>query len=924
MDLRTSLLERIERARPRVIRVIADAGWGKSAFVRALTARTPSAIVIEARDAEGGDGFEDLAFDALAALGDAAGAMTLRDLWVAAGIRLVALEDVHVLADDGIDVVRMLLRALPADCTVVLTSRSPLPFELSRYFAPHEIVTLGPEDLALTDDEQRVLLGGAALDERTLQRALHVSHGWPIAAYLFGRFAREGRLAALLDRLEDRAFDDLHAYVDNEILGAISPDDLDVLLLCACSGTIGVDDLNAVLGEAAAARFARLSEQRVYVSGEDGRCRALPVVTASLLRSRPDAIAAMRERCAAARDDRGDHHAAAAMWLAADSPLRAVASLDRLGPLPVGAPIAPRHLRLLLRIPLAALLHSRHALVALVTSPHVCGTPFALQAQASAICDRLPDDADPGYRTSALLALAVASMFASRPRRADEILDRVEEERRIGQLAPEREELFVATRACVWSMRGRVADAAALWASLPLEDADGRTVYETHRFELRMALALAAGEHAQLVPELGRFVTLARDAGDALAIAHARVIEAVFLRAAGAPANAEMILAEIEREELAEGDPAAYDHIVRPGELPPDRTTRLSCMYLADMAYEQNDALTARRMLEAAVVGSDRIGATHMQLVTRLLLAFLPGAPRARLFEEARRIAMEVQHPNTPASVEALAAGRYAEAVSFPFVARRVAIPRFAIPEEALRIEILRGRVVRGPATLPLRTREYELLAALALARVPVARAALAARLWGEEEAADAAPALRTAMHRLRKQLGDPNAVLFENGAYRLGPFVTVDVHDIEATLGGFRRLKTFTDRERERLLDINVALAVEPPEVYEQWDWMAPHLAHQVELRHRAAVLLGEDALAGGAPDDAVAVADTVLRLDPLDEPLVELAARALIAAGRRSEAVRRARRYTDDLARELGGDPSSQLLRTLSANEPQRAATG
>jgi DNA-binding SARP family transcriptional activator len=926
MHLRTRLLERIERARPRVIRVIADAGWGKSAFVQALTARTPSAVVVEARDADGGDGFEGLALEALAAFGDAASVGTLRELWAAAGVRLFAVEDVHLLEDDGVDVVRMLLRALPPQCTIILTSRAPLPFELSRYFAPHQIFTVGPEDLALTDEEQRAVLGGADLDERTLQRALQISHGWPIATYLFGRLAREGRLAALLDRLEDRAFDDLHAYVDNEILAAIGADDLDVLLLCTCAGAIRADDLIAVLGDAAQARFSRLSAQRVYVSSEEGRCRALPVVAASLQRSRPDAVSAMAERCAAARDERGDHNGAAVMWLANGNPQRAAASLDRLGPPPAGAPISGRHLRLLLRIPLDALLRSRYALVALLTSPHVCGTPYALVAEASAICDRLAGDgdADAAFRVSARLALAVASMFASRPRLADDILDLVEEERRNAPLTPEREELFIATRACVWSMRGRVADAAALWASLQLEDVDGRTVFETHRIELRLALALAAGEHAQILPLLGGFVALARDAGDPVAIAHARVLEAAFQRAAGARANAEMIVTEVEREELADTDPDAYGHIVRAGDLPPERRSRLSCMYLADMAYEQNDPLTARRMLEAAVAGSDRIGGTHMQIATRMLLAFIPGSSRARLFEEARRIAMEVQHPNTLASVEALVAGRYAEAVSFSFVARRVEIARFAIPVQALRVEILRARVTRGVTALPMRTREFEVLAALALAHVPVPRAALVSRLWGEDAADEAAPALRTAIHRLRKQVGDPNAVIFENGAYRLGPFVTVDVHDIEAALAGFRRLKTLTDRERERLLDISVALAVDPPELYDDWDWMAPHLANVLELRHRAAILLGEEALAGGSPDDAVAVADTVLRLDPFDEPLVELAVRALLAAGRRAEAVRRARRYVDDLARELGGDPASQLLRTLSAGETHRAAVG
>ena len=74
----------------------------------------------------------------------------------------------------------------------------------------------------------------------------------------------------------------------------------------------------------------------------------------------------------------------------------------------------------------------------------------------------------------------------------------------------------------------------------------------------------------------------------------------------------------------------------------------------------------------------------------------------------------------------------------------------------------LRGRVVRRGEQIALRSREYELLAALALAGTPLARAALATRLWGEDAAEDAGPALRTAVHRLRKQLDDPSALVFE------------------------------------------------------------------------------------------------------------------------------------------------------------------
>ena len=403
-----------------------------------------------------------------------------------------------------------------------------------------------------------------------------------------------------------------------------------------------------------------------------------------------------------------------------------------------------------------------------------------------------------------------------------------------------------------------------------------------------------------------------------------RVVEAFFERRDDDAESTDAIMRAIEREELGGTDPAEYRHILRGAELPPGLRSIPASLVMMASAYEQNDPLTARRLLEAAIASLDRIGRTHFQISARLLMAYVPGTPRARLVDEARRLAAEVQDPRTLASVEALVAGRFDEAPVFPFLARNINRGRFDIPEASLRIEILGARVTRAGSPLVLRTRELEVLVALALARVPVARTALAARLWGEDAAEDLAPALRTAMHRLRKQLGDPNAVVYENGAYRLGSFVTVDVHDIEAVLGALRRLDSLTVRERDKLSEIVEALAVEPPELYQNWDWMRPHLAHLHELRRRAAVLLVEDALANGSPEDAVEVAEGVLRAEPLDEPLVELAIRGLLADGRRVEAIRRARRYADDLARELGGEPSSEFLRELAAatgRSPRRA---
>ena len=151
-------------------------------------------------------------------------------------------------------------------------------------------------------------------------------------------------------------------------------------------------------------------------------------------------------------------------------------------------------------MPLDALLRTRHAFIALLTTSRVAASPLALGAQARAICERLGPSAEREYRISALLALAVLSFFASQLRRADEVLEQLDEERLREPFTPERAGLFAATRAAVWALRGRTADAAALWSSLPLEDTQGRTVYEVQRYTLRIGLAISAGEPQRVLP----------------------------------------------------------------------------------------------------------------------------------------------------------------------------------------------------------------------------------------------------------------------------------------------------------------------------------------------------------------------------------------------------------------------------------------
>jgi DNA-binding SARP family transcriptional activator len=241
-------------------------------------------------------------------------------------------------------------------------------------------------------------------------------------------------------------------------------------------------------------------------------------------------------------------------------------------------------------------------------------------------------------------------------------------------------------------------------------------------------------------------------------------------------------------------------------------------------------------------------------------------------------------------------------------LARRIERNRAARTSK-LRVEVLSGRVHLGSELLALRERELELLVMLALERRALTREALATRLWPEIPSDEANAALRTAVYRLRKQLREPDAIVSTAAGYRLAESIPVDVLEAEQFVAGTRRLVALSERERARLGTLLGRLSDGLPSVYARWEWFGSYEQRVRDLLHDVGVALAEDDLRRGDNDAAIARAQTLLRADELDEPANEVAIRAHVAAGRKSEALRRYRRYRDALQREYGVAPSSEL---------------
>jgi predicted ATPase/DNA-binding SARP family transcriptional activator len=229
-------------------------------------------------------------------------------------------------------------------------------------------------------------------------------------------------------------------------------------------------------------------------------------------------------------------------------------------------------------------------------------------------------------------------------------------------------------------------------------------------------------------------------------------------------------------------------------------------------------------------------------------------------------------------------------------------------------------RVTSEAGTLVLASRRQRaLMAALALgAGRSVSVADLVDALWGEEPPAGARTTLQTYVSRLRGVVGE-EAVLHAPGGYRLAPFVTTDA---AAATRLAEEARSCTGDPLHALDLATRALAL--------WDgrsladlaeeeWFVPAAAGLDQLRANLGDLAAAALITAGRPTEAAELLDVAARADPLREPTQVLLVRALHEAGRNAEALRAADRYRRRLGEETGLVPGPAL-----AEEERRALAG
>lgn len=924
--------------------VVARAGFGKSTAVTQAVAanrdapvgtdvvvtvsrrhRAPASLVGEIGRAIGAPTWEADPVDGLESIVSWAARQRWRqDL-------CLVLDDVHLLADSGGEqVVRRLAARSGTSLHVVLASRTPLPW-LATHRARGDVADLDEDGLRLDDSELEDLAArrGVAVDR------LRPFGGWP----------------AIVDLVATYGTCEADAFLNEEVLSA-GPIDRSELDAVATVG--GGDDelLGAVLGRPI--RSADIAARVPLTSlSPAGELVVHPLWT-ELLEVGDETARRVRRIAATHWCRRRDHRRAVELALpTGDEDLLAEALIGAFCD-PDRRPDAPEVSEWLAQLP--AGLHDRPAGLFLRGADAVRRDPYGdrpetlLEQVAAAWRDEGRVDGEPAV----LNELAAAAFTCGDRGRLAELRERAGGDaappasRGVVQLVDGATALLDGRRPAAptggpsWCASALTVVARAdpvdhpgrseLRASQPALAAVIDSAAAWHRGDLQLALGLlsdppvdvarfdrylAAVELTRLHARAGRLesarsaLDVARSAGPPSGTSWASeltVASIVLAVAEHDDATASRLVGElVERLPVADHQRVIAREPIIIGCLHPEGP-ELTDRFLSDQDRRVRDDLAA--VLSGTGAPDPGRWPNGLHLLTKLPLRWVAQLAAAAT-ETAPSVAAEVL--GDLVTVHGERGRRLVRATAAAPLLVRTAVP----PQELLRLDVLGPvRLWRGGTEVDHpdweRLRVRELLCLLALGR-HTSRDSVAATLWPESDADDAANNLRTHLSMLHSVL-EPDrwpgeatwVVRVDDGELTVAdpPGLSVDAGELRAALDRCRRGGSTEELDRaisswrgRPLADLGDGAWVEAVRAELSGDLVD------------AAVTLGAAAIAEGRPDRAVVAAIDALQLDPWTEAGYQLLVSAYLAGGDRAAALRALDRC-DAMLADLGVTPDATTL--------------
>ncbi len=940
--LRTPLVERIRAARPAIVALVAPAGFGKSTLVRQLLADYPAHGVCDCRGV-GSD--VELARRLLPALadenperslslsqsetiiGDGHGSAADRVEVAVAAWRVRGGPSAFVL-ENGEDALRdpgaraflaRLLANRPEGRTIVICSREPLRVHLSRFAPPHQILSLRADDLAFRPAEIAAVLAPAGAAPGAIERVAAISGGWPIAVLLLARFAAEGRLEPLLDRLDDVAYEELHEYLADQVLGNAPPAVTDALLACAAMPQAGERDVRLAIGDAGYEAFAEFQKTSPFVTRDGaGTFTVHPLVASTLGERHPARIDALLAPVAAAYATAGEFQRAAEIQLARGDQLAAATALERVEVIEDAAPpIAYARVLASLDRPVVMRFPRLWAVTAMLRTFSVDSR--AMLEEAEAIWQRLPPDAPPIERIYLYVFRVMFMSYLGEFERALALVDDFRAQIAAPDVPTTRMHAWLLyLRSLMTARMGRLREAErdleAAWPFINAMHVMGSGTLAT----LGADVARVRGDRRTEREKLARALEHSRKSGLSNFIARDEAEAAFGAWLAGDDADYTQHGFALEAEVAREGVRgfAFFVACMRGHERAPEPTDNVkwvACGHLI-AAATGDDGPARLQHAELAREAAAFYRSPFGQVLAALALAELDPARQRALRAEAAAIAQRIDAPTLHEALAALGRGEDGGFLA-PFVRRYRTSP--PAPGTGLVVELVTGRVLRDGVPLTLAEREHALLVAVAMRPEALTRERLTDMLWPDLGESAARNAFHVCLHRLKSRLADEGAVVRTREGYRLGSDVRVDLWEIDRTLGQLRSVGAgrLDARQTAALRALYDGVRAARPAKFAAWEWFEPTERHLCELRCELAQALANAALDEGRPQDALALALEMIAYDACDEPARELAIRAYLESGDRAAALRHFRQYRDTLEAELQCEPSEALAKLVGA---------
>jgi DNA-binding winged helix-turn-helix (wHTH) protein len=860
---RSRLLARLFASEPRLIRLCAPPGHGKSSLARLYARRFDRHAVC---DCSGIADARDFAERVLAALSgevqggsDSMAAARLRlhateadaatwsramlDAWKSRHEHgLFVLEHAEAIADNSgvLALLADMFAARPPERVVLVTSRVPLPLRFAQYLAPHQMLTLSRSELRYDDTEAAGIFEGSELSAEVVNRIVRLADGWPIVLLLLALFAQyDSNIERMIERLAGVAGDDLYESLANEVLSAFTPELMSAMMATASIPNACLEDISAATGLRHATPIVdRLLSLPGFVSSETGSYQMHPLLRGTLRARHGVDHTNYLLRAANHYERSGDDLRAAELYAVSGDEEAAATALDRLAPATLQQP-SHKLIDVLLRIKTSTLCAHPNLWIAMLPFRRPRFEPAQLYDEALRLLQSAAPEKDLALHRSLRLRLATLALQLDKLAEARALL---EDRAGAANEAPEERRIALMTQALIASKQGRFAESDGFVDQCDAVPGARHVRFEAERAQIAVEKARLLGDWFGGLKTSEEALYAAQRSGDT-----SRIIEA-----AKAVANAAWYCNDDAREiaanEMLEdcGDPEAkaFGRYVEAARSTDDIDAPARALHVARLhaALAAPNASRAGELVDRAIDGIDEIENPFLRITIRVYAALLLPTQRRRLLE-ARTIAQKIESPPLQASLELLIdSPEPSDFGIFKLMAARVARSPLKQRQDVLRVDVVRGEVRRGSQPLHVSDRGFELIVALALSPPGTSKEELAATIWPGLDGDAALNALKMCVSRTRAQIGEKEAILSTKRGYALNDTVPVDVREFERTLRDLRGSEALGDPMRRHVERAIAALQARERAYTAGWVWFAPHIAHLDALQRDLAMALAKD----------------------------------------------------------------------------------